>query len=356
MPPFEDEDAETTQLPEGTRLRSEPSFLTQLPASLLRQPKPELILPAIKKSASTPNLSSPKKLPAYIYSKRWTTETKRYLHQRRERRWLTLKQKHCYIDFSVEERAELRHYFDSLTGSNGLIDIENLEDMLISLGIANNKKEVDELVDKIDDLKTRELDFNQFLDLIRARSDYNTLRVFKDMMEGQLGDRHLDFRTVISEHRRKLILDASGSRSTSTEQQERGGKVLKNFADLKRSRYDALERDPEREALGLPPKRAGSKEPTFQVDSTQAAPMGGMKMCWRGVCTEHNLTPSRPVTPTNKTAERLESPDEVMARIEEKLSFKRGKKLSARPGTVIVQAPALNAEGMHRKSSAESVF
>ena len=41
-----------------------------------------------------------------------------------------------------KERVELRRYFDELAGINGKISLEQLETMLISLGLAENPREV----------------------------------------------------------------------------------------------------------------------------------------------------------------------------------------------------------------------
>jgi hypothetical protein len=38
-----------------------------------------------------------------------------------------LTHKHRFLDFSPQERAELRRYFDELSGENGKIDLEQLD-------------------------------------------------------------------------------------------------------------------------------------------------------------------------------------------------------------------------------------
>ena len=41
--------------------------------------------------------------------------------------WMHLTHKHRFLDFSPQERAELRRYFDELSGENGKIDLEQLD-------------------------------------------------------------------------------------------------------------------------------------------------------------------------------------------------------------------------------------
>ncbi|CAE7318070.1 FTSH10 [Symbiodinium pilosum] len=182
----------------------------------------------MKASATLPNFSFKKDagpapgLPPLdkplhqIYGRRWTTETKRYLHVRNERRWLALKHKHQFLDFSPQERVELRRYFDELAGPNGRITLEQLETMLISLGLAENPREVRFLADQVDDLNVGELDFEQYLELVLGKTNSNLVTVFMQMACGKLGNANLNFKTLISAYRRQLFLDASGAQPACT--------------------------------------------------------------------------------------------------------------------------------------------
>lgn len=211
--------------------QARPDWLTPDLASLHAK-----VQASLRPATSAPSLPTIRDLDK-VYSKRWTTETKRYLHQHKQRRWLELKHKHQHMDFSSEEQAALRTQFDALAGNNGRVCMRQLENLLISLGLADDPTDVAALVDKIDDLHTGELDFNQFSELVRTRSDSTTLKVFKDMMDGKLGDWNLNFQTVLSEYRRHRILEAAGSRPASDERKEFGSRVLQNFAALQRRRF-----------------------------------------------------------------------------------------------------------------------
>jgi len=347
-------EAKESKAGSGTRLKPS-SLLTQLPPQLAPKVSRSTSLPSLTTSASAPALNA-KSLSAItvpmemIYGKRWTSEHKRYLHQRRERRWLQMKAKYCYIDFSVSERAELRRYFDELAGSGGTVGSEQLENMLISLGLAENRRAVSAIVETIDDLKSGELDFEQFLEMLRKKKDANILKVFKEMTEGKLGDPNLNFQTVISMYRRQSMLDAAGCGNweLGSKEQELGSKVLYNFAALQRSRHaDSLggHSDPEADTLGIgrpqaPPPPSG--KPTFEI--TGHAPLGGMEMVWRGICHEHNLVSSRPTSAagrSRRTVDKPPSPREVIASI---VKIPGRKRVGGTKGTVMLQAPALEEE------------
>lgn len=322
---------------------SAPSFLTQVANAHAALQSSSGILPPLRQSASAPLLPALTVPREQIYGKRWTKETKRYLHQRRERRWLSMKAKHCYIDFSVQERAELRRYFDDLAGPNGRMNLEQLENMLISFGIASSREEVAKIADKIDDLKTGELDFEQFLELVRIRNDSKILRIFKEMMEGRLGDRNLNFQTAMSTYRRKLILDVAGGTSLNPEQQRHGREVLQNFSALQRSRYlETVGADLEAEALGLgsvTTAASSSATPSFII--TGQAPMGGMETMWRGVCHEQHLVSSRPGSADGRRlVEKPPSPREIVASI---VKTRPNRKRQTK-GIIILEAPAFDED------------
>jgi len=280
-------------------------------------------LPGLGKSSSETSVASLQKLPPSIYGKRWTTENKRFLHMRRERRWLQQKAKHRFIDFTLPERAEFRRYFDHLKGPTGLISGEQIEDLLISLGVVNTQDEVAGLIARVDDRKTQQLDFEQFLELITVRTDSKTIAVFRDMLEGKLGDNNLNFQTVLAQYRRQRLLEGSGAGATTPEQQEMGCKVLKNYAELTRSRSQHLKRDPE-------------EEQELKMFDVAEAPLGGMKTMWRGLCTENNLMPSRPSS--GRRTERPKSPTEILAPFQHLIQASKRRHSLCK--TVVVEAPA----------------
>merc|ERR1712129_509411 len=170
-------------------------------------------------------------------SKTWTTPQQRLLHQHRERQWLRRKAKHRYLDFSDSELVELKRYFDCLTEGEPRVKLDKMEDMLISLGLAETRAEVAGIVDLVDSESGGEIDFEEYLDILKVRGGSDIVDVFKTMTDGRLGDPNLNFQTVISACRRAAIFDAIGSNGGSAEQQELGCRILGNFAALQRSRH-----------------------------------------------------------------------------------------------------------------------
>lgn len=60
-----------------------------------------------------------------------------------ERKWLEKHGKKKFIDFNDKQRTKLKQYFSSLDNDgSGVIDIEELEEPLISLGLAESRAEV----------------------------------------------------------------------------------------------------------------------------------------------------------------------------------------------------------------------
>lgn len=72
-----------------------------------------------------------------------------------QRSWLTNRGKRHMIDFDEKERQKLKQYFKSLDeDGSGSIGIEELEDPLISLGIAESRDDVKKIIDTVDDDKS----------------------------------------------------------------------------------------------------------------------------------------------------------------------------------------------------------
>lgn len=55
-------------------------------------------------------------MPPCVYGQRWASDSARYLHQRNQRRWLAQQQKQRFMNFTLKERRDFRHYFDHLKG------------------------------------------------------------------------------------------------------------------------------------------------------------------------------------------------------------------------------------------------
>lgn len=261
--------------------------------------KPQLLsMPTLRPSTSAPALPS---LPPHevIYSRKWTTEHKRYFHERGERRWLTQQSKHRFIDFSNCERAELQRYYNSLAEGRSRVKLVKLEDFMISLGLASTRREVKRIVESVQEEVSDEIDFEEFLTIVKKRADKEVVPLFLAMMEGKLGDHNLDFQTVISLYRRHLILDAIGVGSSVPEQQSKGKKLLHNFSELQKRRWE----DAEEKSLRV-----------WKFDAVGRVPLGSLADTWQYAQRDLSLVSSRPQSAdgTSKRMEKPKSPREVI--------------------------------------------
>mmetsp|Transcript_50097 Transcript_50097/g.119206 ORF Transcript_50097/g.119206 Transcript_50097/m.119206 type:complete len:385 (+) Transcript_50097:124-1278(+) len=299
---------------------------------------------------------SPRQEPGAVASRHWTSERRRLLHEERERAWLRSQAKHQFIDFSDSERKELRRYFDALAENENKVRIDKLEDMLISLGLAADREEVLNIVNAVhgachSDL-SRELDFDEFLAIVRTRADFGIFRVFKAMMEGRLGDANLNFQTVISTYRRQLIMDGTGAGNQQVECQERGARILQNFAALQKSRTKVEERARSTTSSRGGPPGTGA----FDASGSSQAPLGGLVMMWRGVCHEQNLVLSRPASSDKKTRHSLDAPPSPRTVIDNIISPGKGNmgQFSRQRGTVFIMSDDLNKSLASRDSDGET--
>lgn len=76
-----------------------------------------------------------------------------------------------YLDFNEEYRRKIRDYFDSLDLlGTGSIGITELEEPLITLGIAKGKNEVKKIMDEIDEDGSGEIEFGEFLQILKGKT------------------------------------------------------------------------------------------------------------------------------------------------------------------------------------------
>jgi Ca2+-binding EF-hand superfamily protein len=84
------------------------------------------------------------------------------MNAKKRRLWLCSRGKGHLLDFTDPEVAKLRECFEELDADGGgSIGLDELEEPLIGLGIANTREEVNDLIMKIDD--DGEIQFSEFL-------------------------------------------------------------------------------------------------------------------------------------------------------------------------------------------------
>lgn len=76
-----------------------------------------------------------------------------------------------YIDFTDKQLRKLRNYFNSLDDDNsGSIGVDELEDPLIALGLVDNRQQVKEIVELVDEDCSEMIEFEEFLSIIKGGS------------------------------------------------------------------------------------------------------------------------------------------------------------------------------------------
>lgn len=155
------------------------------------------------------------------------------------RKWLVKHGKKHLINFDDKERYKLKQFFKSLDeDGSGSIGTDELVDPLISLGIAQTREEVDKIVDSVDDDKSGQIEFKEFLQIIGGSSDDKgdtaIIDFFKDMISGRLAggqiSNKLPFNLIISTvRRRKLINSMMG---TNQKDRVEGEKVMNAYSKL----------------------------------------------------------------------------------------------------------------------------
>ena len=91
-----------------------------------------------------------------------------YLRHANERKWLKQKGKNYLIDFDQNERQEMKKFFNTLDKKKtGSIGLDELEEMLLSVGLAENREEVKDLMGSVDEDHSGKIEFEEFLQMIK---------------------------------------------------------------------------------------------------------------------------------------------------------------------------------------------
>jgi Ca2+-binding EF-hand superfamily protein len=79
------------------------------------------------------------------------------------------------IDFQDDELQKLHQCFVSLVDNDNSdsIGVDELEDPLIALGLVDNRQQVQQIVQLVDEDGSKMIEFNEFLDIIKGGSRMN---------------------------------------------------------------------------------------------------------------------------------------------------------------------------------------
>ncbi len=73
------------------------------------------------------------------------------------------------MDFEDDQRKQLREYFNYLDKDHGgSISAEELEEPLVALGYAQTRKDVQDLIDVIDDNGNGEIELEEFYSIMKT--------------------------------------------------------------------------------------------------------------------------------------------------------------------------------------------
>ena len=125
----------------------------------------------------------------------------------------------------------MRKYFLSLDhDGSGSIGAEELVDPLIALGLADSMAEVIKMVEAVDTDGSGEIEFSEFLELIKGGDDNTMAEFFKGIIAGSLieGADILPFNLVVGFYRRERLIE--GVLGADQKTREKGEQVLTNYS------------------------------------------------------------------------------------------------------------------------------
>ncbi|KAL4177372.1 hypothetical protein KRP22_002305 [Phytophthora ramorum] len=203
-----------------------------------------------------------------------------------QHRWLDKHGRNSNLKSAREQLALMRRWFDSLdTDGSGEVGLDELEDPLVSVGLAENRDDVQHLIEEVDLNGTGSVTFDAFLNMLypervkRERMRRSPLplhtpkhrpperpavspgrrgvnpkakrssqahgntsvnpvaRLFADLQAGKLGDMAIPFPVLITAYRRRMLLDAHMADSTTAKRV--GSSVLKALEATRRENSTA---------------------------------------------------------------------------------------------------------------------
>ena len=123
-------------------------------------------------------------------------------------------------------------YFTSLDQERrGCIGCKELEEPLIALGLAENRKQVEEMVKVVDIDGSGQIEFEEFLEIVKGDKESAPIsKFFKGLIDGKLikDSKVLPFKTVVSSYRRRMIMNAL--MCDDAKEKEKGERIMKAFA------------------------------------------------------------------------------------------------------------------------------
>ena len=163
------------------------------------------------------------------------------------REWMKKRGKSRYIDFDNHQRSKLRKVFKELDKDcSGALDIDELYEPLLALGLVESREQVIDLLKKIDLDTAGIIEFEEFLNMLKNAKDNdggNTLiKFFKDLTSGKIFNNfeELPFHLFLSGRRREFMMQSYTGKNMIIK--EKGNKILSAYA-AKISENQSKEKD-----------------------------------------------------------------------------------------------------------------
>lgn len=158
------------------------------------------------------------------------------------KRWQ--EQKGKFVEFDIKTMNKYKVYFDEMCQFNNdgkeELGVEQLKEPFISLGLANSKDDVNELISSVDDDLSGKIEFPEFLRIIHNKSkkkDKGNEKIttfFKNLANNNVSKDHnleeFSFKTSMSILRRDNLLKAF--LGSSDKERSEGTKILKAYSAL----------------------------------------------------------------------------------------------------------------------------
>ena len=158
------------------------------------------------------------------------------------KRWQ--EQKGKFVEFDIKTMNKYKKYYTEMCKINedGLegMGVEQLKEPFISLGLANSKDDVNELINSVDDDGSGRIEFDEFLRIIHNKSkkkekgNEKITSFFKNLANNNVSKEHnlaeFSFKTSMNILRRENLLKAF--LSSSEKEKREGLDMLKAYSTL----------------------------------------------------------------------------------------------------------------------------
>ena len=140
-----------------------------------------------------------------------------------------------HLDFLDDELRKLKECFNHLDeDGSGSVGIDELENPLIGLGFAESRQEVLDMIEEVDEDKSGQIEFDEFLMIIKnsdAQSKNAKInKFFKDMSSGKLGGKDLNFSVFVNNIKRKYMM--ANFLSSQIDERRNGQRIFRNMSEL----------------------------------------------------------------------------------------------------------------------------